>query len=257
MPTTRRCTDSVVRPRSQRSQRTSLIVLKQPRPGCDQTGFNQIQTRQLSSCGHPATTSTANVIAADRRLLHHSCPVCSRPRHLRRLPLVDADACSTYRVAMLCCVTSAASDPSFCTIGHTSDACGRTGTLLTGLWERRAGRPYGSPDRSTSVGFECGGPTDLPPEDPRPITDALISLHWLRAPERIQYKLAILAYRVLHGDTPRYLGPLIRVDDLPGRRPLRSSYTNRLVIPQVKLSAVEHLWLRLRTSETCLTNSRS
>ena len=89
------------------------------------------------------------------------------------------------------------------------------------------------------------------------ITDTLISLHWLRAPERIQYKLAILAYRVLHGDTPRYLGPLIRVDDLPGRRPLRSSYTNRLVIPQVKLSAVEHLWLRLRTSETCLTNSRS
>ena len=35
------------------------------------------------------------------------------------------------------------------------------------------------------------------------ITYALISLHWLRVPERIQYKLATLAYRVLHGDAPR------------------------------------------------------
>jgi len=32
------------------------------------------------------------------------------------------------------------------------------------------------------------------------ITDARISLHWLRVPERIQYKLAVLAYQVLHGD---------------------------------------------------------
>ena len=61
------------------------------------------------------------------------------------------------------------------------------------------------------------------------IADALVSLHWLRVPERIQYKLAILAYRVLHGDVPRCLGPLIGVDDLPGRRPLRSTNTNRLV----------------------------
>ena len=39
------------------------------------------------------------------------------------------------------------------------------------------------------------------------ITDAIISLHWLRVPERIQYNLATgtLAYRVLHGDSPRTL----------------------------------------------------
>ena len=29
------------------------------------------------------------------------------------------------------------------------------------------------------------------------ITDALISLHWLRVPERIQYKIAVLSYKVL------------------------------------------------------------
>ena len=70
------------------------------------------------------------------------------------------------------------------------------------------------------------------------ITDALVSLHWLRVPERIQYKVAVLAYRVLHGSAPRYLGPLTRVADVPGRRTLRSAATNRLTVPSVKLRTV-------------------
>ena len=65
------------------------------------------------------------------------------------------------------------------------------------------------------------------------ITDALISLHWLRIPERIRYKVAVLTYKVLHGSAPRYLGPLVRVADLPGRHALRSAGTNRLVVPYV------------------------
>jgi len=63
------------------------------------------------------------------------------------------------------------------------------------------------------------------------ITDALISLHWLRVPERMQYKLAVLTYKVLHGGAPSYLGPLVRVADLPGRRALRSAGSNRLIVP--------------------------
>ena len=68
------------------------------------------------------------------------------------------------------------------------------------------------------------------------ITDALVSLHWLRVPERIQYKVAVLGYRVLRGSAPRYLGPLTRVADVPGRPTLRSAATNRLIVPSVKLS---------------------
>jgi len=49
-----RCMDSVGRPQQQRSQRTSLIALKQPHPGCDQTGFNPIQTRQSSCAVRPS-----------------------------------------------------------------------------------------------------------------------------------------------------------------------------------------------------------
>ena len=40
------------------------------------------------------------------------------------------------------------------------------------------------------------------------------------------------------GSAPRYLGPLTRVADVPGRRTLRSAATNRLIVPSVKLSTV-------------------
>ena len=69
------------------------------------------------------------------------------------------------------------------------------------------------------------------------ITDALVSLHWLRVPERIQYKIAVLSYKVLHATAPRYLGPLTRVADIPGRRALRSACTDRLEVPYFKLSS--------------------
>ena len=70
------------------------------------------------------------------------------------------------------------------------------------------------------------------------ITDALASLHWLLVPERIQFKIAVLTYRVLHGTAPRYLGPLVRVSELPGRQSLRSSSTDRLVVPSFNLSTI-------------------
>ena len=70
------------------------------------------------------------------------------------------------------------------------------------------------------------------------ITDALVCLHWLRVPERVQYKIAVLVYKVLHGLAPAYLGPLNYVADLPGRRPLRSATSNRLAVPPVKLTTV-------------------
>ena len=70
------------------------------------------------------------------------------------------------------------------------------------------------------------------------ITDALVSLHWLRVSERTDYKIAVLTYRVLPGGAPRYLGPLTSVVDLPSRRALRSAVSDRLVVPSVRLSTV-------------------
>jgi len=70
------------------------------------------------------------------------------------------------------------------------------------------------------------------------ITDALASTLWLRVPERIHFKIAVLTYKVLHGTAPSYLGPLLRVSDLPGRRRLHSASTDRLVVPPFKLSTI-------------------
>ena len=70
------------------------------------------------------------------------------------------------------------------------------------------------------------------------ITDALINMHWLRVTERIRYKIAVRTYKVLHGTAPRYLGPLTRVPDLPGRCSLRSASSDRLVVPPYKPSTI-------------------
>jgi len=70
------------------------------------------------------------------------------------------------------------------------------------------------------------------------ITDALACLHWLRVQERIDFKVAVLTYKVLHGSAPRYLGPLVPVVNLPGRRTLRYGGTSCLIVPSVRRSTV-------------------
>jgi len=58
-----------------------------------------------------------------------------------------------------------------------------------------------------------------------PAMPILHRLHWLdRAPERISFKLVVLAFRCLEGLTPTYLtDSLQHVADLPGRQRLRNS----------------------------------
>jgi len=55
------------------------------------------------------------------------------------------------------------------------------------------------------------------------VTDALVSLHWLHAPEYVPC-------RTLNVST-EYFGPVVRVDDLPGQQSLRSAGTRRMVVP--------------------------
>jgi hypothetical protein len=42
------------------------------------------------------------------------------------------------------------------------------------------------------------------------ITGTLASFHWLRAPQRVQFKLAVLTFRALHGLAPDYLSSELR-----------------------------------------------
>jgi len=71
------------------------------------------------------------------------------------------------------------------------------------------------------------------------ITPALISLYWLRVPERISFKPAGMTYRSIHGTYPSYLQSCFtRVSDMTSRRRLRSSTSHRLDLPPVRLSTV-------------------
>jgi len=67
------------------------------------------------------------------------------------------------------------------------------------------------------------------------ITPLLQDLHWLRVPQRIEFKLAVLTFRCLHGMAVPYLArELRRVADMDSRRRLRSASTFELKIPPTR-----------------------
>ena len=70
------------------------------------------------------------------------------------------------------------------------------------------------------------------------ITPLLRDLHWLRVPERIQFRLCVLTFRclkTLNGSAPPYLAESVRrTANVEGRRYLRSSTTMTLVVPSVQ-----------------------
>ena len=64
-------------------------------------------------------------------------------------------------------------------------------------------------------------------------------LHWLDIPERVQFKLCVLAFRCLHGSAPPYLEKCcIRM--IPGRLDLRSATAarGRLVVPKTNTKTI-------------------
>ena len=69
------------------------------------------------------------------------------------------------------------------------------------------------------------------------VTPLLQELHWLKMPQRIEYKLAVLVFRCLHGLAPPYLAEgLLRVADVDSRRRLRSASTSALIVPTTRLT---------------------
>jgi hypothetical protein len=71
------------------------------------------------------------------------------------------------------------------------------------------------------------------------ISQALASLHWLKAPERIDFKLAMMVYRGLQNTSPVYLSRDIhRTADQPSRYQLRSASSTSLAIPRCRLSTI-------------------
>jgi len=69
------------------------------------------------------------------------------------------------------------------------------------------------------------------------ITPLLRRLHWLRVPQRISFKLAVMMYQCVRGLGPAYLTDAIQpVAMIPGRHRLRSSSTSALDVSSTRLS---------------------
>ena len=70
------------------------------------------------------------------------------------------------------------------------------------------------------------------------VSDTPVTLHWLRLAQRVDFKVAVMAFRVMHGLLSPCLNDLVRVTDLPGRRRLRSSSSHQLLVPVFRLTTV-------------------
>ena len=67
------------------------------------------------------------------------------------------------------------------------------------------------------------------------ITPLLRELHWLKVPERIQFRLGVLTYRCLHNTAPSYLAESLQpAADVEARRRLRSADSRTLVVPATR-----------------------
>jgi len=71
------------------------------------------------------------------------------------------------------------------------------------------------------------------------ISPLLRDLHWLRVPDRIKFRLAVLVFRCRSNTAPAYLSrDLHWAADSDARRRLRSSSSNKLVVPRTRLKTV-------------------
>ena len=69
------------------------------------------------------------------------------------------------------------------------------------------------------------------------ITPLLRQLHWLKVPWGIDYKLALLVYKSLHGLAPSYLADEFHnPTDSEFRKRLRSASSHELSVPRTRLS---------------------
>ena len=85
-------------------------------------------------------------------------------------------------------------------------------------------------------------------------------LCWLKAKERIDFKLAVLVYKCLHGTAPSYLADdFCQPADLEARRCLRSALSPSLIVRRTRRSTIgdravpvagSHVWNSLQQHVT-------
>ena len=85
------------------------------------------------------------------------------------------------------------------------------------------------------------------------VTPLLRDLNWLRYPDRIDYKLAVLVYRCLQGLAPSYLAQArrrIHSSEIESRRNLRSASTANIVVPRFQRKTLGGRAFRMAAAQT-------
>ena len=73
-----------------------------------------------------------------------------------------------------------------------------------------------------------------------------VIIHCLCAPQRTEYKLAVLVYRCLHGPAPSYLAEgLLLVSDVDSRRCFRSASTSAHIVPTTRPAVGDRVFCEL------------
>jgi len=70
------------------------------------------------------------------------------------------------------------------------------------------------------------------------VTQLLMDIHWLRVPQRIQYKWCLLVHGCLNGTASGYLSDLTVSVASAARRQLRPASTSDLVVPSTRRASI-------------------
>ena len=143
--------------------------------------------------------------------------LCSSPLHQKHLPVVSP--------SVLRCIVSSL------VLSRLDYGCATLAGLPRQLLDRLQS---GSPARVAHPVLNAAARLIFASRRYNHVTPHVHSLHWLWVPERITFRLAVLAYRCLHGSAPAYLASeLFPVSRASRQQRLRSSSTTDLVIPRV------------------------
>ena len=119
---------------------------------------------------------------------------------------------------MLRCPASAAAHQSAAVAFDVEDGGHRISLISIGLREQCADRSAFILGKTSKDGAYGLGSSDLQSSTIRLCFQRSDVAALVTNPrERIQFKLAVLVHRVLHGNAPEYLGPFNRLSDVPSR----------------------------------------
>ena len=121
-----------------------------------------------------------------------------------------------------------------CLIG----AGGRTYTPQARLWHQCTGQHPSLPYMQAAISSECGSVSDLQFWCSDHISDALVIVSWIQVPKRMEYKIAVWAYAVIHGAAPWHLEPFTNFADVSSRHTLQSTTAVHAVVLSFKLSTI-------------------